>query len=190
MKYSRYLFSVVGFVAVVFMGVVGFVSIKSINQTVSAAPIQVEQEINEAQFASQQEFPVRIEQPDNTPFRILDARVSVISAENYQGLTGQRSPFPEVVSKPKMLLQNLSNKTIVGVTIMTVDKAAGTKFGLYMKNQSIKPGQRFSVIPENFVQVQENPARNPKFWMTVRDKSQVAVRVVAFFEDGSLWANN
>lgn len=189
-KYIRVFFLIVAIALLTLTGVIMASFVKSVNKTVYAETIYVPQEINKAMFENQQEFPIRAEQPEDTPLRILDARVDVISSDNYQQLTGERAAFPEVITKPKVLLQNVSNKNIVGIVIMTVDKAAGTKFGLYIRKQMIRPGQKFTVVPENFEPASENPAKNPGFWMQVRDKSQIVVRVVAFFEDGSLWGKN
>lgn len=149
----------------------------------------ISQHILKADFISQQEFPLQAEQDEDSPLRILDARVNVILGDHYRELTSQGTTAREVISVPKVALQNVSDKTIVGITVIISDKATKTKRGFYVKEQSIKPGQRFTILPENFVRVGENPARNPKFWLDAVDKSQVGVRVVAFFEDGSMWAN-
>lgn len=157
--------------------------------SVQAESTYVPQNTSKADFISSGEFAIRAEQDDDAPFKIIEAKVHVINGEEYHRLTGQPGRVGEVISAPKVVLQNLSDKTVVGIGLMIVDKAAGIKFGLYIKEQSVKPGQRFTVLPENFVRVGGNPAANPKFWLDAADKSQVVVRVVAFFEDGTMWAN-
>lgn len=156
---------------------------------VSAESAYVPQDISKAVFISQGDFPLRTEQDEDTPLRILEARVRIISGDHYRELTSQPARLGEVISVPRVVLQNLSDKTVVGITLIVSDKAANIKRGIYIKEQSIKPRQRFTIAPENFVRVGGNPATNPKFWLDAADKSQVVVRVVAFFEDGSMWAN-
>jgi len=157
--------------------------------SVSAQSVYVSQDISKAEFESQQDFSLKAEQDEDAPLKILDAKVNVISGEQYRELTSQGAASHEIISVPKVVLQNVSDKTVVGVTLIISDKATQTKRGFYFKEQSIKPGQKFNILPENLVQAGENPAKNPKFWLDARDKSQVSIRVVAFFEDGTKWAN-
>ena len=164
-------------------------SIRKKADSVKAESGYVQQDVSKAEFISLGEFAIRAEQDDDAPLKILEAKVHVISGQEYTRLTGQPGPTGEVVSKPSVVLQNVSNKTVTGICLITNDKAARTKFGLYIKEQSIKPGQRFTVRSENFVRIGGNPAANPKFWLDAVDKTQVVVRVVAFFDDGSVWAN-
>jgi hypothetical protein len=177
---------------IVILALVGIVIAKSIRQAAhsgSAGALYISQDISKAEFTSQQDFLLQAEQDEDTPLKILDARVSVISGDQYQELTSQKAAFREVISAPKVALQNVSDKTIVGITLIISDRVTKTKRGIYIKEQAIKPGQGFTILPENLVQVVGNPAKNPKFWLDATDKSQVSVRVVAFFEDGSMWAN-
>jgi hypothetical protein len=177
------------------LGFTAFLIIKKISgkQTNGAAlaeSLYVPQEVSTANFvALREDFQLIPEQDEDAPLKVLDARVHVISGDEYQRLTSQLAFGQEIISNPRVVLQNVSNKTIVGITLMVVDKAAGIKQGLYMKDQSIKPGQLFTIRSENFVRVGGNPAAKPKFWLEASDKSKVTVRVVAFFADGSMWAN-
>lgn len=157
--------------------------------SVSAESVYVPQDISKAEFVSQGEILLRPEQDGDAPLKILEARASIISGEHYHELTAQPTRMGEVISVPKIVLQNVCDKTITGISIIISDKAANIKRGFYIKEQSVKPRQQFTILPENFVRVGGNPAKNPKFWLDASDKSQVVVRVVAFFADGSMWAN-
>jgi hypothetical protein len=176
-------------IAFTLIGVVISTSIRKLDHSVSAHSLYIPQDISKANFVSQQDFSLQAEQDEDAPLKILDAKVNVISGEQYRELTSQNAPFREIVSVPKVVLQNVSDKTVVGVTLFISDKASQTKRGFYIKEQSIKPGQRFTILPENLVRGGENPAKNPKFWLDAVDKSQISVRVVAFFDDGTTWAN-
>lgn len=185
----RLILLVVGAVALtVALGVVRIATRQNAD-SVSAASAYVPQDISKAVFISLGDFPLRAEQDEDTPLKILEAQVKIVSGDHYHELTSQPAPVREVISVPRVILQNVSNKTVVGIGLIISDKGANIKRGIYMKDQSIKPGQRFTILPENFVRVGGNPAKNPKFWLDAADKSQVVVRVVAFFEDGSKWAN-
>ena len=179
----------VGVIAVSVAGIILTKSVRRNADSVYAESAYVPQNITKADFISLGEFALRAEQDDDAPLRILEAKVHVISGEEYNRLTGQPGRVGEVISAPRVVLQNVSDKTIVGICLIINDKGAGIKFGLYMKEQAIKPGQRFTVLSENFVRVGGNPAANPKFWLDAADKTQVVVRVAAFFADGSTWAN-
>lgn len=179
------------FVALVALTLVGVAVARSMRRPPNSRESgYVSQDIAKADFIHQQSFLLQAEQDEDAPLKILQATVSVISGEQYQLLTSSKQAVVhEVISAPKVALQNVSDKTVVGITLMISDKAAKTKSGLYIRELSIKPGQRFTIGPENFMPAGENPARNPKFWLDATDKTQVSVRIVAFFEDGSLWAN-
>lgn len=188
LKGSKLSWLLASFIALTLIAIVGATFLRKAD-SVAAQSAYISQDISKADFANQQDFSLQAEQDDDAPLKIVDAKVSVISGEHYQQLTSRGAAFQEIISVPKVVLQNVSDKTVVGVTLMISDKAAQTKRGFYIKEQSIKPGQRFTILPENLVQSTENPAKNPKFWLDAADKSRVAVRVVAFFEDGTMWAN-
>lgn len=179
---------VVGVIAIA-LAVIVSISLRRNIGSASAESQYIQQDISKADFISLGDFDIRAEQDEDALFKIIEAKVHVISGEEYRRVTGQPGPVTEVISKPRVVFQNLSDKTVVALTLIVNDKGAGTKFGLYIKEQSIKPGHRFTVLPENFIRVGGNPAANPKFWLDAADKTQVVVRVVAYFEDGSKWAN-
>jgi hypothetical protein len=149
----------------------------------------ISEDVPKSTFTGEKDFSIQAEQDEDAPLKIVDAKVRVISGDQYEELTSDKAKFGEVVSIPTVTLKNVSDKTIVGLTLMIVDNAANMKHGFYIKEQSIKPGQELIILPENLVRIGENPAKNPKFWLDAADKSKVKVRVVAFFEDGSMWAN-
>lgn len=174
---------------IIALALVGIVLAGSLKNNKKNETVTVAQDISKAEFNNQQEFPLIAEQDDDTPFRILDVRSYLIPRTQYEMLTGLRTELQEVVSAPNITFQNVSDKTIVSVGIIINDKEAKTKFGMYIRQQSIKPGQNFVFRSENFVPVSENPAKNPKFWLTAKDKTKVVVRAVVYFDDGTMWVN-
>jgi hypothetical protein len=179
----------VGVIAVSVAGIILTKSVRRNTGSVYAESAYVPQNITKADFISLGEFALRTEQDDDAPLKILEAKVHVISGDEYRRLTGQPGRVGEVISAPRVVLENVSARTIVGVGVLVIDKGAHIKQGIYIKERSIKPGQRFTVLSENFVRVGGNPAANPKFWLDAADKTQVVIRVGAFFEDGSMWVN-
>lgn len=147
------------------------------------------QEIKTAEFPAESEYKLKIEQDFDAKFSILEAKVKIISGADYQLLTSENTSLSELASVPEITLKNMSDKPIKSFTLIINDKGAKTNRGLFIKEQFIEPGQIFIVKPENFVGASENPASNPKFWLATKDKSQVVVRVVATFADGSKWFN-
>jgi len=157
--------------------------------SVFAESVYVSQNIAKAEFTSQGEFQIRAEQDEDAPLKVLDARVNVIMGDQYHDLTGLPGRMGEVISVPQVVMKNVSNRRITGVGLIISDKAANIKRGFYIRDQSILPGQNFTIRPENLVRVGGNPAKNPKFWLDAVDKARITVRVGAFFEDGSMWVN-
>ena len=179
----------VGLVVFALASVLLVTSVTKANRSSSEKTLYIPEDVPKGSFTKQQDFSLQAEQDEDAPLKILDAKSSVISGNHYQELTSETANSEEVVSVPKVILKNVSGKNIVGITLMIVDKGSKVKQGYYIKEQSVKPGQEFVILPENIVPSAENPAKNPKFWLNVSDKSKVKVRVVAFFEDGSMWAN-
>lgn len=176
-------------VGLVVFTLVGVVLARSITKTNYTDRVYLEKDIPKANLTEKKDFSIEAEQDEDTPFKILDAQVSVISGDQYEELTSEKAKSAEVISVPKVTLKNVSDKTITGISLIVADKAANMKQGFYVRGQSIKPGQEFVFSPENVTPLGDNPAKNPKFWLNAADKSKVKVRVVAFFEDGSMWAN-
>lgn len=168
------------------VGVAVAQTLRTKNQSASTF---IPEDLQTATLKNQSDFSIKIEQDDDAPLKILSASVKTIPANEYRRLTSKETPLTEVVSLPQVNFQNVSDKTVTGITLFISDKAANTKRGFYIKEQSIKPGQTFTILPENLVRIENNPAENPKFWLDAVDKSQIGVRVVVFFEDGSMWAN-
>ncbi|MFV0387620.1 MAG: hypothetical protein ACK5NT_02600 [Pyrinomonadaceae bacterium] len=168
---------------------IGFAYYTFFSSSANAAVLSVDQDTNEPEYITAGNIPLQIEQPDNTPFRILNANADIITAKEYQTLTGKSPTSPNIISKPRVLFENTSNKLVTGFVVMTFDRARGTKFGLYIKDQKIEPTQRILISPNNFVRNNQNPASDPSFWMNVEDVNAIGVRVVVFFGDGSSWVS-
>lgn len=149
-------------------------------------------------------FSIRIEQDEDAPLKILESNVKEISAADYEKLTSEKSTSPTIISAPTTKMVNVSDKVITRVMINIYDAATDRGKGLFIRELSIKPGETYTIVPENFVRqetvtkVDENSnlsatvnaaMKNKKFWLPFADKSQLQVRVSVTFDDGTKWFN-
>jgi low affinity Fe/Cu permease len=149
-------------------------------------------------------YSIRIEQDEDAPMKILESSVKEISAADYEKLTSEKSASQTIISAPTTKMVNVSDKVISHVMINIYDAATDRGKGLYIRELSIKPGDTYTIVPENFVRqeivtkVDENSnlastvnaaMRNKKFWLPFTDKSQLQVRIGVTFADGTKWFN-
>lgn len=150
------------------------------------------------------DFLLEVQQDEDTPLRILEAKVKEISPADYEKLTTNKSDNPSIISAPEVRMLNVSGKTITRVMLMIRDVSADRSTGLMRHNLSISPGATFNIFPADFVKpdylttVEENgktsssvkaPMKHKNFWLPFADKSQVQVRVGVEFQDGTRWFN-
>lgn len=191
---SRFLLVLAG---VLVFSVVGFAIANSFKSVKADSYIvqeedgfHIKQELSEeAIFDVQEEFSLNTLNEQNAPINILEAKVKSTSPSQYKMLTNKDTELREVITVPKIVFQNTSEKTITDFMLAIDDKSdSNGGRGLYFKDQSIKPGQKFTILPVNFIRANgKNPATNPKFWLGAKDKSNIVVSVSPTFEDGTKW---
>lgn len=179
----------VGFLTLAMIGGVIITSLNNSSNSVSAQTIYVPQEISEANLTETTDFAIQNMQDEDSPVKILDATVKIISAQKYQEITSESTILDEIISVPTVTVQNASDKTINGVVLMINDNAANIRKGYYLREQSVKPGQKLVIRSENLVSPTKKPEQNPKFWLPATDKTKLGVSVAVFFDDGSMFAN-
>lgn len=156
------------------------------------------------QIEKSPDYSLRIQQDEDTPLRILEAKVKEISAADYEKLTANKSDHPAIISAPEVRMLNVSGKTINRVMLMVRDVSADRSTGLMRHNLSISSGAAFTIFPADFVKpdylttVEESgktsssvkaPMKHKNFWLPFADKSQLQVRVGVEFQDGTRWFN-
>jgi low affinity Fe/Cu permease len=149
-------------------------------------------------------YSIRIEQDADAPLKILESSVKEVSATDYEKLTSEKPASQTIISAPTTKMVNVSDKVITQVMINIYDAATDRGKGLFIRELSIKPGDTYTIAPENFVRqetvtkVDENnnlastvnaAMRNKKFWLPFTDKSQIQVRISVTFDDGTKWFN-
>lgn len=146
-------------------------------------------EKTETNIGKGQDFTLQNMQDEDSPVKILEATVKVISPQQYQEFTTDSTTLQELISVPKVTIQNVSEKTITGIALMINDNVANTRKGYYLRNQSIKSGEQFVIQAESLVGASEKAEQNTKFWLSATDKTKVGISVAVFFDDGSMFAN-
>jgi hypothetical protein len=148
--------------------------------------------------------PIRIQQDDDAPLRIIEAKVHEVSAADYERITGEKSDLTSVISAPEVKVINTSNKTVKRILLVVDDPSAEKSQGINKGGLAIAPGDTFTIVPANFVKVEyttsvdENgklasgvrePMRSKKFWLPFPDRTRLQVRVGVEFDDGTRWYN-
>ncbi|HMS42377.1 MAG TPA: hypothetical protein PKE69_19240 [Pyrinomonadaceae bacterium] len=156
------------------------------------------------QIEKSPDFSLTIEQDEDAPMKILEAKVKEISLTDYEKLTSEKSDLQKIISVPEVKMVNVSDKIITGVTLIIDDKTAEVGKGIYIKGQNINPGEAFNISRAGFVKLEQNtsvdesgnittinknPMKNSNFWLAFSDKNRLKVRAFVEFSDGTKWFN-
>ncbi len=156
------------------------------------------------QIEKSPDFSLTIEQDEDAPMKILEAKVKEISLSDYEKLTSEKSELQKIISVPQVKMVNVSDKTITGVSLLIDDKEAEIGKGIYLREQNIKPGETFNVSRAGFVRpeqitsvndagnissINKNPMKNSAFWLPFPDNNRLKVRTFVEFSDGTKWFN-
>lgn len=166
--------------------------------------VKTEKDILVEKIEKSPDFSIKIQQDDDAPLKILEAKVKEIPSQDFEKLTSVKSNNQSVISAPTVKMLNVSDKTISRVMLVVNDPVTAHTKGIAMRGLRILPGATFEIVPGNFVKgesfttVDENGKVNTsfreamesnKFWLPFSDKTQIQVRVGVEFEDGSEWFN-
>lgn len=156
------------------------------------------------QIEKSPDFSLTIEQDEDAPMKILEAKVKEISLTDYEKLTSEKSDLQKIVSVPEIKMINVSDKTISRVLLDINDPIGEISKGLYFRELNIKPGETFNISragflrPEqntsvddkgNITTIEKNPMKNSKFWLPFSDKNRIKVSISVEFADGTKWFN-
>ena len=177
---------------------------RTIRARMQAASARTQKDALVAQIEKSLDFSLRIQQDEDTPLKILEAKVKEISAADCEKLTSIKSDLPLIVSAPEVRMLNVSTKTINRIMLFVSDGSGQRSTGVMMHDLSITPGAAFTIVPANFVKpetltaVDENgkasssvkaAMKSKSFWLPFADKSQLQVRLGVEFQDGTKWFN-
>src|SRR5947209_6646899 len=116
------------------------------------------------QVESSSDIPFNVVENDDSPFKIIEAKVKEISGPEFTKLTGKTTSLSIVSSVPEVKLVNTSGKTITSFFIVVRNAKTRSVRGFIQSKVSVAPGQSYTVKREDF-------ARPEK--VTVSDKNGV-----------------
>jgi hypothetical protein len=148
--------------------------------------------------------PLRVVENDDSPFRILDAKVKEISGPDFTKLTGKHTALAAVCSVPQVRLLNSSAKEITGFVLAVRDPATKTTRGMVQSKVSIKQGEIYTVPRQAFIEPEWTSAvdnngkirsgsvqpdiHSDKYWISFASRADLFVTVARVsFQDGSIW---
>jgi len=148
--------------------------------------------------------PLRALENNDSPLRILEAKVKEIPGPQFVKLTGKKTDLPAVCSVPEVRLLNGSVKTITGFSLAVRDPESKITRGIIEGKIKIVPGATFTAARELFLRPewvstsdtdgQQNPhlaqpkINSEKYWLAFATRATLFVTVVQVkFEDGSEW---
>lgn len=136
--------------------------------------------------------PLRVIVNEEPPFKIVEAKVKVISGPQFTELTGEKTDFAAVSSVPEVKLVNASGKTIKEFTIIIRNPKLQAGRSMHQRKVSIAPGETYVVKRDHFLTGGGAPAggelESEKYWVTFGERSDLYVTVYRVgFDDGSSW---
>lgn len=147
---------------------------------------------------------LRVIEDNDSPLRILTAKVKQIPGREFTKLTGQKTDLASVSSVPETKLLNSSGKTITGFVLIVRDPTSRSTRGIVNSKVSIVPGGTYVATRESFIRPEWTSAaekdgkikarfRQPgvnsdKFWISFAERSNVFITVARVnFQDGTTW---
>ena len=148
--------------------------------------------------------PLRVVENDDSPMRILDAKVKEVSGTDFANLTGQQTGLPIVCSVPQVRILNSSEKAIIGFVLAVRDPITKTTRGMVQSKVLINQGEIYTVERRAFIQPELTSTvdtngkirsrlvtpdmHSDKFWISFASRTTLFITVARVsFQDGSTW---
>lgn len=156
------------------------------------------------QIENSADQPLRVLENDDSPMRILDAKVKEISGTDFTNLTGHDTRLLMVCSVPQVRLLNSSGKAITGFVLAVRDPNTKTTRGMVQGKVLINQGEIYTVKRNAFIEPEwtstvDNDGktqsrlatpdmRSDKYWISFASRAALFVTVARVtFQDGSVW---
>lgn len=166
-------------------------------------PSQKDKEALLKQIEESTDYPFNVDDNENSPLKITNAKVKEISGAEFTKLTGKTTNLTTVTSVPEIQLMNVSDKTIKAFFVAVRDVKNKSVRGFTQFKVSIAPGETYTVHREHFsnpesVSVSDENGVRPslnqpkldseKLWLN-SEKSPDVFTLIArvLFEDNSQW---
>jgi hypothetical protein len=146
---------------------------------------------------------LRILGNDDSPLRIVEARVKEIPGHLFTKLTGRVTELAVVSSLPEVRLLNSSGKTVTRFALIIREPRSQITKGVLQSKIALKPGETYVVKPEHFAGAEKittadaTDARtssvvpgidSEKRWMHFAARTDVFITIYRVeFEDGTSW---
>lgn len=148
--------------------------------------------------------PLRAVFNEEPPFKIVEAKVKVISGPQFTKLTGAATDFAVISSVPEITLVNTSGKTITEFTIILRNPKLRAGRSMLQRKASVAPGETYVVKRDHFLTPGKAPGgggstsggrppglpgmESEQYWVTFGERSDLFVTVYKVgFDDGSSW---
>jgi hypothetical protein len=148
--------------------------------------------------------PLRVVFNEEPPFKIVEAKVKVISGPQFTELTGAATDFAVISSVPEITLVNTSGKTITEFTVILRNPKLRAGRSMLQRKVSVAPGESYVVKRDHFLTPGKasggggstSGGRPPglpgmeseQYWVTFGEQSDLFVTVYKVsFDDGSSW---
>ena len=156
------------------------------------------------QIESLADQPLRVVINEEPPFKIVEAKVKVISGSQFRELTGVATDFADISSVPEVKLVNTSEKTITQFTIIIRNPKLQAGRSMLQRKVSVAPGETYVVKRDHFLTPGKSPdggestggsrpsglpeMNSEQYWVTFGERSDLFVTVYKVgFDDGNSW---
>ena len=156
------------------------------------------------QIENSADQPLHVLENDDSPMRILEAKVKEVSGTDFNKLTGQHSALATVCSVPQVQLLNSSGKVVTGFVLAIRDPTTKTTRGMVQSKILINQGEAYTVKRQAFMESEWTSTINndgkiqssvvtpnvhsEKYWISFASRAALFVTVVRVsFQDGSVW---
>lgn len=139
----------------------------------------------------------------DTPLRITDAKVKVISGTEFTSLIGKTTDLVQISSLPNVKLLNTSDKTVTGFMLSFRDPIRQKTRSLRFSKLNLMSGKSYVVTPDDVVSLEQKTVtddkgtrleaiksrmESEKYWITVGNQPDYFIMVGAVdFQDGTRW---
>ena len=191
-------------IAIAAIGLLGVVSFGLSRNTLfqSSTSAASSKEVQQVENSTDQ--PLRVLENNDSPLRIMDAKVKEISGPDFTKLTGQQTSLTAVCTVPEVHLLNSSAQTITAFILALRDPSSKNTRTIVQTKVSIAQGETYTMPRQAFITPEQISTvdnkgqikthfgqpdlRSEKYWISFARRADLYVTVARVtFQDGSKW---
>lgn len=181
------------------VGLIAVVALTLSVQTNSQQRILNEKDKDELlkQIENSPEQSLRIVGNQDSPLQIIGAKVKVIDASKFIGLTGKTTTNETISSVPEVTLTNTSPNPITEVVLIIRNPESKSTRGFIKSKILISPGGTYTIKRQDFIKpdkLKDSPssvepgATTEEFWIDSSEKANLYIAIAKVkFNNGSEW---